>query len=123
MVMYQCIYVFGIVINFTMLDEDTLYPLVLLFLMVLDREERPLRPLLIFIWFNYASIGCSFADVVINHLINADDLVAFTPSANDLQTLLDLGLTFGKNYDILFYGVYIFATIKCGKQRCKYFGR
>ena len=39
---------------------------------------------------------------MINHLINAGDLVVFTPSAKGLQTSFDSCLNFGKDNDILF---------------------
>ena len=69
---------------------------------------------------NSAPIGCCFADVVINHLMYADDLVVFAPSAKGLQTLLDLCVKFGEDNDILFNRskskLMLFDTIKCGNH-------
>ena len=46
------------------------------------------------------SIGSSVGGTVINHMLYADDIVLFAPSAKGLQTLLDISHTYGCNHDI-----------------------
>ena len=46
------------------------------------------------------SIGCSVGGTVVNHMLYADDIVLFAPSAKGLQKLLDISHTYGCNYDI-----------------------
>ena len=46
------------------------------------------------------SIGCSMGGTVVNHMLYADDIVLFAPSAKGLQKLLDISHTYGCNYDI-----------------------
>ena len=41
------------------------------------------------------SIGCSGGGTVINHMLYADDIVLFAPSAKGLQTLLEISHTYG----------------------------
>jgi len=105
-----------------MLDGAMLCPLVLLFLMVLDREKcSPLYFLTymneLSVRLNSAPIGCYFAGIVINHVMYANDLVVFAPSAKGLQTLLNLCLTVGKANDISFNRskskLRFFDTLKC----------
>ena len=48
------------------------------------------------------SIGCSVSGTVVNHMLYADDIVLFAPSAKGLQKLLDLSHTYGCNHDIEF---------------------
>ena len=43
-------------------------------------------------------IGCSVGDTVVNHMLYADELVLFAPSATGLQKLLDLSHTYGCNH-------------------------
>ena len=47
-------------------------------------------------------IGCSVGGTVINHMLYADDIVLFAPSAKGLQKLLDISHTYGCNHDIEF---------------------
>ena len=47
-------------------------------------------------------IGCSVGGTVVNHMLYADDIVLFAPSAKGLQKLLDLSHTYGCNHDIEF---------------------
>ena len=47
-------------------------------------------------------IGCSVGVTVVNHMLYADDIVLFAPSAKGLQKLLDLSHTYGCNHDIEF---------------------
>ena len=46
------------------------------------------------------SIGCSVGGTVVNHMLYADDIVLFAPSAKGLQKLMDISHTYGCNYDI-----------------------
>ena len=48
------------------------------------------------------SIGCSVGGTVINHMLYADDIVLFAPSAKGLQKPLDISHTYGCNHDIEF---------------------
>ena len=47
-------------------------------------------------------IGCSAGDVVVNHMLYADDIALFAPSATGLQQLLDMCFTYGCSHDIQF---------------------
>ena len=47
-------------------------------------------------------IGCSVGGTVVNHMLYADDIVLFAPSAKGLQKLLDLSHTYGCNHDTEF---------------------
>ena len=47
-------------------------------------------------------IGCSVGGTVVNHMLYADDIVLFAPSAKGLQKRLDLSHTYGCNHDIEF---------------------
>ena len=47
-------------------------------------------------------VGCSVGGTFVNHMLYADDIVLFAPSANGLQKLLDLSHTYGCNNDIEF---------------------
>ena len=47
-------------------------------------------------------IGCSAGDVVVNHMLYADDIALFAPSAKGLQQLLDMCFTYGCSHDIQF---------------------
>ena len=48
------------------------------------------------------SMGCSVGGTVVNHMLYADDVVLFAPSAKGLQKLLDFSHTYGCNHDIEF---------------------
>ena len=47
-------------------------------------------------------IGCSVGGTVVNHMLYADDIILFAPSAKGLQKLFDLSHTNGCNQDIKF---------------------
>ena len=51
---------------------------------------------------NNVSIGCVFNNIIINHLIYADDLVIISPSSAGLKTLLNICESFGEENSILF---------------------
>ena len=51
---------------------------------------------------NSQHIGCSTGDVVVNHMLYADDIALFSPSAKGLQKLLDMCFTYGCSHDIQF---------------------
>ena len=51
---------------------------------------------------NSRHIGCSTGDVVVNHMLYADDIALFSPSAKGLQKLLDMCFTYGCSHDIQF---------------------
>ena len=58
------------------------------------------------------------APTVVNHMLFADDIVLFAPSAKGLQKLLDLSHTYGCNHDIEFnplkYSVMYIDSRKAG---------
>ena len=51
---------------------------------------------------NSQHIGCSTGDVVVNHMLYADDIALFSPSAKGLQKLLDMCFTYGCSHAIQF---------------------
>ena len=59
------------------------------------------------------SAGFYSGNAVINHLMYADDLVVFAPSAKGLQQLLNICDVFGKNNDIIY---------NCNKSKLMIFG-
>ena len=48
---------------------------------------------------NKIQIGCCCNGRIVNHLMYADDLVVFAPSAKRLQTLLNTCSNYGKSHD------------------------
>ena len=52
-------------------------------------------------------IGCSVGGTVVNHMLYADDIVLFAPSAKGLQKLLDLSHTYGCNLTLKSSVMYI----------------
>ena len=46
--------------------------------------------------------GCYFNDMCINHVLYADDICLFAPSASAMQSLLDVCYEYGTDNDILF---------------------
>ena len=67
------------------------------------------------------SIGRSVGGTVVNHMLYADDIVLFAPSAKGLQKLLDISHTYGCNYDIEYnpskYSIMYIDSIKAGNAR------
>ena len=68
-----------------------------------------LSPLLFNVYMDNLSIqlhrqpmGCSVGGSVVNHMLYADDIVLFAPSAKGFQKLLDISHTYGCNHDIEF---------------------
>ena len=51
---------------------------------------------------NSLKIGCAISDVIINHLMYADDIVLISPSAAGLKVLMNICLQFGNVNDIKF---------------------
>ena len=51
---------------------------------------------------NSQKIGCSIRNLIINHLMYADDLVLICPSSAGLQTLMEVCQKFGKENDLIF---------------------
>ena len=46
-------------------------------------------------------VGCCTGDMVINHLMYADDIVLLAPSAKEMQRLIDVAYKYGCQYDII----------------------
>ena len=73
------------------------------------------------------SIGCTVSGSVVKHMLYADDIVLFAPSAKGLQKLLDLSHTYGCNHDIEFNpsksSVLYIDSGKAGNARAKYDNR
>ena len=68
-----------------------------------------LSPLLFNVYINELSVllnltyaGCCLGRSIINHLLYADDIVLFAPSAKGLQILLDVCSNFAVEHDIIF---------------------
>ena len=51
---------------------------------------------------NACRVGCCVGNVIINHLMYADDLVILAPSVADLSKLLRICESFGESNDIVF---------------------
>ena len=51
---------------------------------------------------NSLNIGCTMGNIIINHLLYADDIVLLSPSSIGLKILLGVCEKFGENNDILF---------------------
>ena len=73
------------------------------------RQGGVLSPLLFNIYMNdlsnalnNISVGCSCAGVTINHLMYADDLVVFAPSAKGLQRLMNVCTEYGQHHDVIY---------------------
>ena len=62
--------------------------------------------------------GCCSGDMVINHLMYADDIVLVAPSAKGMQRLIDVAYNYGCQYDIIFNSsksqMMVFDTRKIG---------
>ena len=51
---------------------------------------------------NNINIGCCIDEKLINHLIYADDIVLFAPSAKGLQCLINICFNYGNLHNITF---------------------
>ena len=76
------------------------------------RQGGILSPLLFNFYMNNLSsqlnnvyAGCCCASKIVNHLMYADDLVVFAPSAKGLQKLLDVCSKFGDDNDIIYNSI------------------
>ena len=47
-------------------------------------------------------IGCRMSNIIVNHLLFADDAVIFAPSAKGLQQLLDICSEFAATHNVVF---------------------
>ena len=73
------------------------------------RQGGVLSPLFLYIYVNKISeklnskiIGCSFKQMCINHLMYADDIVLFCPSAKGFQELINCCVYEGNKLDLRF---------------------
>jgi len=48
------------------------------------------------------NIGCRLSNIIVNHLLFADDAVIFAPSAKGLQQLLDICSEFAATHNVVF---------------------
>ena len=89
------------------------------------RQGGLLSPLLFNTYMNDLSVqlsklpvGCCSGDMVINHLMYADDIVLVAPSAKGMQRLIDVAYNYGCQYDIIFNSsksqMMVFDTRKIG---------
>ena len=46
-------------------------------------------------------VGCCCGNLVVNHIMYADDIVLFAPSAKGLQRIIDVSYTYGCDNDII----------------------
>ena len=47
-------------------------------------------------------VGCCCGDMVVNHLMYADDIVLLAPSGKGMQTIIDATYAYGNACDIVF---------------------
>ena len=47
-------------------------------------------------------VGCCCVDMVVNHLMYADNIVLLAPSGKGMQTTIDATYAYGNAYDIIF---------------------
>ena len=73
------------------------------------RQGGILSPLLFNMYMNDLSIclrklpvGCCCGDMVVNHLMYADDIVLLAPSAKGMQRILNTIYAYGNDFDIVF---------------------
>ena len=63
--------------------------------------------------------GCYCGDMVVNHLMYADDIVLLAPSGKGVQTIIDATYAYGNAYDIVFNitksMVMFYDTLKIGQ--------
>ena len=66
-------------------------------------------------------VGCCCGDMVVNHLMYADDIVLLAPSGKWMQTIIDATYAYGNAYDIIFNikksQVMFYDTLKLVKLR------
>ena len=64
-------------------------------------------------------VGCCCGDMVVNHLMYADDIVLLAPSGKGMQTIIDATYAYGIAYDIVFNimksQVMFYDTLKIGQ--------
>ena len=66
-------------------------------------------------------VGCCYGNTVVNHIMYADDVVLFAPSAKGLRRTIDVSYTYGCDNDIIFNGaksqLVFFDTLKYGHMK------
>ena len=66
-------------------------------------------------------VGCCCGNNVVNHLMYADDIVLFAPSAKGLQKIINVCYAYGCDNDIIFNSsksqVMFFDTMKYGHMK------
>ena len=66
-------------------------------------------------------VGCCCGNTVVNHLMYADDIVLFAPSAKGLQRIIDVRYTYGCDSDIILntakLQLMFFDTLKYGYMK------
>jgi len=88
------------------------------------RQGEVLSPLLFNVYMNDLSlklnqipVGCCCSGLTVNHLMYADDVVVFAPSAKGIQKLLDVCNIFGQDNDIV-YNPAKSKLMIFGKENC-----
>ena len=92
------------------------------------RQGGIISPLLFNVYINELSeslsklpIGCCCGNTVVNHIMYADDIVLFAPSAKGLQKTVNVCYAYGCDNDIIFNSsksqVMFFDTLKCGHMK------
>ena len=73
------------------------------------RQGGIMSPLLFNLYVNDLSVqlqklpvGCCCGDMVVNHLMYADDIVLLAPSGKGMQTIIDTTYAYGNAYDIIY---------------------
>ena len=64
-------------------------------------------------------VGCCCGDMIVNHIMYADDIVLLAPSGKGVQTIIDTTYAYGNAYDIIFNitksQVMFYDTLKIGE--------
>ena len=94
------------VLNCTVFDGAISYLMVLQVRMVLRKEELFVRGILMYriddlsIALSNSKYGCTFGGCSVNHLSDADNMVILSPSATEMQQLLDICSVYSEKHDI-----------------------
>ena len=65
-----------------------------------------------------SNFGCKFVDKTVNHMMYADDLTLFTPSAKGLQKLLDTCEIYANTHEMVFNSKkFVFMCIEAKRHK------
>ena len=69
---------------------------------------------------NKLKIGCAMGEMIINHLLYADDIVLISPSSIGLKNLLSVCAMFGETHDVIFNASKSAVMILKSKLMCDF---